>query len=586
MILRFFKIFDKNEKFLFLIFFLLLIFSSFLELLGIGLIVPVLNSFLSTDGYNTSNPLLNIFNQIVLFIKGDVQNNSLFPVYLFLGVFLIKALYLLLLSIFQHLFIVKIGKKIFLKAYRTIIYQPYNFFINKKVSTPELIATINRDCEIYSNSFMVSMAMLISDTIFLFFIFLFFFLINFKIAIFIIMFSALILFIFKAITNKKVKQLSIARQQIEGMGIKHLQDTFLGVREIKLSFKEKSFIQVFKNFFYKKIRISSLLVVLNQLPRIWIELMTILITILVIYNLGNSNHLNNKLEFISIMAVYFVAFIRVTPSLNRIMIHLNSIKYSIPNMEKVLEYLDLGTKQYDREFKNIHNRFEFSSIFLKNIMYNYPGSKNKILKNANLNIKKGDIVGIVGKSGVGKSTLVDIICGFLLPVKGQIIVNKKKLSSRNKNWQKKIGYVSQNSYLFNDTIINNISLDFYERNYTDLEIDKIKKVIDITQLNTLIEKLANKLETKIGESGNNLSGGQRQRIAIARALYREPQLIIFDEATVALDDKTEHKLINAIKKKYSKKKTMIIISHRKSSLKLCDKIYEIKDKKIIKKKFL
>ena len=240
MILRFFKIFDRKEKVLFFIFFLLLIFSSFLELLGIGLIVPVLNSFLSTDGYNTSNPLLNFFNQIVLFIKGDVQNNSLFPVYLFLGVFLIKALYLLLVSIFQHLFIVKIGKKIFLEAYRTIIYQPYNFFINKKVSASELIATINRDCEVYSNSFMVSIAMLISDTTFLFFIFLFFFLINFKIAIFIIIFSVLILFIFKAITNKKVKQLSIARQQIEGIGIKHLQDTFLGVREIKLSFKEKS----------------------------------------------------------------------------------------------------------------------------------------------------------------------------------------------------------------------------------------------------------------------------------------------------------------------------------------------------------
>ena len=586
MILRFLKIFDRREKFLFSIFFLLLIFSSFLELLGIGLIVPVLNSFLSTDGYNTSNPLLNFFNQIIIFIKGDVQNNSLFPVYLFLGVFFIKALYLLLLSIFQHLFIVKIGKKIFLKAYKTIIYQPYNFFINKKVSASELIATINRDCEVYSNSFMVSLAMLISDTTFLFFIFLFFFLINFKIAILIIIFSALILFIFKAITNKKVQRLSIARQQIEGIGIKHLQDTFLGVREIKLSFKEKSFIQVFKKFFYKKIRLSSLLVVLNQLPRIWIELVTILIAILVIYNLGNSNNLDNKLEFISIMAVYVVAFIRVAPSLNRIMIHFNSIKYSIPNIEKVLEYLDLGTKHYDHEFKNKNNSFEFSSISLKNITYNYPDSKNEILKNANLNIKKGDIVGIVGKSGVGKSTLVDMICGFLLPVKGEIIVNKKKLTSRNKSWQKKIGYVSQNSYLFNDTIMNNISLDFSGHNYTDLEINKIKEVADITQLDTLIKKLTNKFETKIGESGNNLSGGQRQRIAIARALYREPQLIIFDEATVALDDKTEHKLISAIKKKYSKKKTMIIISHRKSSLKLCDKIYEIKDKKIVKKKFL
>ena len=578
---KFFNIFDFKEKFLFFLFYLSLIFSAFLELLGIGLVVPLLNSFLSTDGYNNTNSVLNFFNNIVIFIKKDIQNNSLIPLYLFMGVFFIKSLYLLLFSAFQHFFIVKIAEKIFLKTYKTIILQPYNFFINKKVSSSELIATINRDCEISSNSFMVSAALLISDTTFLFLIFLFFFAINFKIAFFVIIFSVLIVFIFKFFSSKIIEKLSIARQKIEATGINHLQNTFLGIREMKLSSKENSFIEVFKSFFYKKVRISSLLIVINQLPRIWIELMSILLATLVILNLNSANIQNDNRELVSIIAVYLVAFIRVTPSLNRIIVHFNSIKYSIPNIKKVVEYLDLGIKDKTQVSNDIGNDFQFKSVSLKNISYSYPNTKNLIFKNTNLNIKKGDIIGLIGNTGVGKSTLVDIVCGFLTPTKGNVYVNKKKITNLDKNWKKKIGYVSQNSHFFNDTIVNNISLDFSKNSYAKSDIKKIKQIIKITQLDNLVSKLTNKLKTSIGESGKNLSGGQRQRIAIARALYNDPEILILDEATIALDNVTEKRLINSIIKAYSNKITIIIISHRNSSLKICQKIYKIINKKII-----
>jgi ABC-type multidrug transport system fused ATPase/permease subunit len=575
------RIFDANEKVLFFIFFLLLVISSILELLGIGLIIPVLNSLLSVNGNESSNSVINFFNKFVLFFYSDIENNKYFSIYLLLSIFLIKIFYLLFLYILQYFFTIKIAKTIFLKTYRAIIYQSYNFYINRKRSVSQLITAVNYDCDVYANSYMTSLVLLISDSILLIFIFIFLFLVNFKIALFIFTFSALIFITMKLLTKKKIKQISIFREKIESLSVKHLQDTFFGIREIKLSFKENSFIQIFKSFFYKKIKLSAFMVIFNQLPRIWIELAAILLIFIFIYNLNSHTEINNQNELVNIMVLYTFAFIRVAPSLNRIIVHSNNLKYTMPHVKKVLEYLNFKNRKESYELKKSMTRnFEFNCLSLQNIHFKYPNSDQLILKNLNLRIKKGDIVGLIGKSGEGKSTLVDIICGFLLPIKGKITVNNKMLSNNNDLWKRKVGYVSQNSYLFNDTIVKNITLDFSKNNNTDSEIKNVKKAIYISQLDKLISKLPDGLTTKIGEFGNNLSGGQKQRIAIARILYREPELIILDEATAALDKITEKKLIQSLIENNPKKTTIVIISHKKSSLTLCNKIYKICGKKI------
>ena len=213
---------------------------------------------------------------------------------------------------------------------------------------------------------------------------------------------------------------------------------------------------------------------------------------------------------------------------------------------------------------------------LKDLEFNY--SQENILKNINIKIKKNTVIGLFGKSGSGKSTLVDLILGLRNPSKGKILIdNEKDINDLGQDWRNIIGYVPQNLYLLDDTLKKNIALGI---NLESIDELKILKAIKSSQLENFVKNNLDKgLETSVGERGVRLSGGQKQRIGIARALYKDPEILIFDEATSALDHDTEKKIIDTINT-LKNKKTIIIISHRLSALNICDTIYELKDKTI------
>jgi len=266
---------------------------------------------------------------------------------------------------------------------------------------------------------------------------------------------------------------------------------------------------------------------------------------------------------------------RVLPSANRILQCLNSIKYYYPSIDIISE--ELNKKKELINISENESTFHFdTSIKLVDVNFSFSNSKKSILENINLEIKKNQIIGIKGSSGSGKTTLLNIICNLLIPTSGSILADGKIVNNFGKSYQKKIGYVPQKIYLTNDTFIKNIILGKDENEY---DLDLFKEVIVKSGLDFLIDQLPEGYNSSLGERGLKLSGGQQQRIGIARALYKNPEILILDEATNALDENSENQIIKKICD-LKDNITIIIVSHKKEIFKHCDVVYNIKNGKL------
>ena len=277
------------------------------------------------------------------------------------------------------------------------------------------------------------------------------------------------------------------------------------------------------------------------------------------------------LYIVPLLGLFAAAAFRLMPSLTRIMNSVQGIFYNRPAVDSVY-------KEFNQEsFQNNINEISSTKIFLtkeidlKNISFRYSDSNPFILQDINLNIKKGTTIGLIGESGIGKTTLINIILGLIQPTKGSIHVDGISISENIKSWQSQIGYVPQNIYLADDTIKKNIAFALPEEK---IDNNLVKKAVMNAKLDNLINSLNDGLDTNVGEFGDKISGGQRQRIAIARALYTDPKVLILDECTNSLDVKTEKQILNEVNS-LKGKKTIIMITHRLLTLENCDHIYKI-----------
>ena len=258
------------------------------------------------------------------------------------------------------------------------------------------------------------------------------------------------------------------------------------------------------------------------------------------------------------------------------------ISYDEPAIKILLQEFSLKDNSYEKknyQLNDCDTSLTFQKeINLKNLSFSYPIRKEFSLSNISMTIRKGDFVGIIGETGSGKSTLVNLLIGLLKPSEGRIEVDELNINSKLPEWHKKIGYVPQSIYLIDDTIRKNIAFGLREDNIDDV---LIQKAVEHASLNQFLNDLSDGIETIVGEKGIRLSGGQQQRIGIARALYRDPEILVLDEATSSLDQSTEKKIMESIQF-LKRKKTLIVITHRLSTVKNCDKIFFI-DKGRIKK---
>ena len=282
-----------------------------------------------------------------------------------------------------------------------------------------------------------------------------------------------------------------------------------------------------------------------------------------------------------------MAAVKLMPSANRIVSAINQIAFQGPALDRLVEdFKDLKTqKSTDNTDNSNTNDINIkinrdSKIIMENIYYKYPNNKKYVLEGSNMEIPIGYSIGIVGKSGAGKTTVVDILLGLLKIEKGRILLDDIDIMNNHKEWYSHIGYIPQSIFILDDSIRANVAFGLSNN---EIDENKVWNALKEAQLDEYVKSLPDGINTKIGERGVRISGGQRQRIGIARALYENPEILVFDEATSALDNETETAIMESINSLHGKK-TLIIIAHRLQTIQGCDIVYRVENKKIMKEK--
>jgi ABC-type multidrug transport system fused ATPase/permease subunit len=377
--------------------------------------------------------------------------------------------------------------------------------------------------------------------------------------------------------RKYLKQTGMERLKINQLRFVALSEVFGAAKEVKVGGLEQIYIKNYSNYAQIFASHQASASTISQLPRFFLEVIAFAgILMITLYATTQTNSFNNALPIISL---YVFAGYRLMPALQQIYSSFTNLAFVGPSLNKLYDDIKNLKPLYENQDQGVLSLSK--TIVLNSVYYNYPNSERTVLKDVNLTIPAKSTVGLVGATGSGKTTTVDIILALLTPQKGTLEVDGQVISKQNeRSWQKSIGYVPQHIFLSDTSIASNIAFGVESKDICQQAVKIASKIANLH--NFIIEELPDQYETVIGERGVRLSGGQRQRIGIARALYHNPQILILDEATSALDNQTEKAVMDAINN-LSKKMTIILIAHRLTTVKNCDIIFlldkgQIKDK--------
>ncbi|MTI88144.1 MAG: ABC transporter ATP-binding protein [Balneolaceae bacterium] len=561
---------------LILLFFLMVI-AAFMEVLGIGVIPAFIAVVANPDKVLGIEKLQPIWNRLDISTSADLL---VYGSVALISVFIIKNIYMVWYKYVESKFTWSRYAHISSKLFELYMQAPFTFHLSR--NTSELLRNITEEARnliynVFTSFLKLSMEVVMITSIFIF-------LVIVEPLITVIIFVLLGGFggIFLKLIRKKTRNYGKTAQNDRKMLIQSVNEGLGGFKEARVLNREQWFVHRFKNHVKSFIKAQTFQQVAQASAKPFIESIAVVgmfgITLL-LYMQGRPIS-----AVIPILSLFGVATIRLMPSVKMVVTLVNTIRYYSYTVDPIFNDTNFLRGIQNKKKSRFKTDTELSeplhiekAICFDQVSYYYPDTDEPAIDNLSLNIDKGAAIGFVGASGAGKTTLINLVLGLLSPQKGKIYVNDEDIEENLSAWQRSIGYIPQFIYLSDDTFRRNIAYGLPDE---EIDNEKLEKAIEAAQLTSVLKELPKGMNTLLGEGGIRLSGGQRQRIGIARALYHDPDVIVMDEGTSALDNITEKFIINAIER-LKGKRTIIMIAHRLTTVENCDILYFMINGKII-----
>ena len=571
-------IFDRKQKFQLLLLGIMIFIGGFLETLGVGAMMPVVMVLITPETLLAYIQKYDFLQKICDFFH--IQNVSQITIALLLAlmaVYVIKNLYILLLTYKQNAFIDQNRNRMISRVMAEFLNRPYEQYLGADI--PTVFRITDNDIP-HAFSLMLSLIQLASEVVVSGLIFVMMLILDAEMTLFVIvLFGVLTLLIIK-VFKPRLNKIGSKNQSIQSRIAKWRIQAIYGLKDVKVLNREEFFVRNYYESGKVGANVATTYAVLNNMPRLLIETVFIvgMLGFLMLFIKGGGD----MSLMVSTVSAFGVAAMRVLPSVNRINTYITQISYTQPSLDFVYQNLQEGLETdamlAERKAKAQKEKLRLEhQIELNHISFHYPDSDKDIFTDAHMVVPKGKSVGIIGTSGAGKSTVVDILLGLLHAQEGEITCDGVDIFKNYESWLAQVGYIPQSIYLVDESIRDNIAFGIDKDKINE---KRIWEVLAEAQLKEFVEELPEGLDTTIGDRGVRLSGGQRQRIGIARALYHDPEILVFDEATSALDNDTEAAVMDAVNS-FHGKKTMIIIAHRLNTIEKCDIVYKVEDRKLV-----
>lgn len=564
------------------IFLLILSFiGALLETLGVSAIVPLINALMTPDKILENELAASIFDFLNISESQDIVMTIGLGVIL---LYILKNLFFILLSWIRAKYACKIQRELSIKMMKTYMDKGYQFFLTK--NTSELMRGVFNDTSgVYS--FLNQLFKMIVDCMTVALICVYIFITDWSMAVSMVILACFCLLVIYGYFKGKMQKLGQDSRKYGAIVNQQAIQAFQGIKEVIVMRKQKHFVGKFEEASRKQRSLAVGQTVGAESPGYIIEAICItgllgIVCFRVVLGTQNAE------TMFPALSAFAVGAFRILPALGKLASGFNTLNFYLPSLNDMYRQLKATENEHDT-LKSIYQvdtesneeSFEFrNELKINNICWKYENNAEHVLKDLCLTIKKGEAVALIGHSGAGKTTLADVILGLLKPQSGQVTIDGRDIFTFGEEWCGIMGYVPQSVYLTDDSIRKNIAFGVHEK---DIDDEKVWKALEQAQLEEFVRSLEKGLDTPVGERGVRFSGGQRQRVAIARALYENPNILILDEATAALDNETETAVMEAIEA-LKGKITLIIIAHRLSTIRNCDKIYEVKDGNICERR--
>ena len=562
------RLFDASQRKMLALLVVLMLIGSALEVVSVSMMVPLIGAMMSTDA--SAGGALGTLRSL---IPADTQQGAvLFVAVVLIVVFVVKTVFLSFEYRLQYRFVYRSRFDMQRKMLHSFLSRPYEYYLSAQ--TGEILRVIKNDV-VKAFDLVTLLLLIATELIVMVVLVVTIFVISPFMTVFLACTMGITMLCISKLLRPAMKRSGLRLNEVSAQTNRLLIESVHGIKEIKVGRRERFFEDNFSAIGAEECDIGRRQALYAVTPRLLIEMVCVCSMLAVIAVMSVRGASVDTL--VPLLSAFAMAAVRLMPGANRIMSSLNKIAYSTASLDKVVENLDaLGA------FKSISiaiqddkaqpMRFE-NELCFKDITYRYPDTQVDVLDRASFSVKRGSCVGIMGPSGAGKTTAVDIMLGLLEPQEGSILVDGVDMHGDLSSWLACVGYIPQAIFMLDDSIRANVAFG------RPVDDERIWKALDEAQLAEFVRGLPEGLDSQVGERGVRISGGQRQRIGIARALYSDPEVLFFDEATSALDTKTEQGIMESVYGLYGKK-TLIIIAHRVTTLERCDHIFQVDKGKI------